>query len=60
MEGEHFGIALVGEKSKIYLFIYLFTYFLKLYLPLVHKIVFANKFQLYHKIKQNIIHDCRP
>ena len=26
----------------------------KLYLPLVHKIAFANKFQLYHKIKYNI------
>ena len=25
MEGEHFGIASVGEKSKIYLFIYLFV-----------------------------------
>ena len=31
--------------------IYLFIYLLKLYLPLVLKIAFANKFQLYHKIK---------
>ena len=39
----------------IKLFIYLFIYYtLKLYLPLVHKIAFANKFQLYHKIKYNI------
>ena len=30
----------------------LFTYYLlKLYLPLVHKIAFANKFQLCHKVK---------
>ena len=29
---------------------YLFIYLLKLYLPLVHKIAFPNKFQLYHKI----------
>ena len=28
-----------------------FIYLLKLYLPLVHKIALANKFQLYHKIK---------
>ena len=27
---------------------------LKLYLPLVHKIAFANKFQLFYKIKYNI------
>ena len=26
----------------------------KLYLPLVHKIAFANKFQLFYKIKYNI------
>ena len=43
-----------NDAKKIYLFIYLFTYLLKLYLPLVHKIAFANKFQLYHKIKYNI------
>ena len=29
---------------------------LKLYLPLVHKIAFANKFQLNHKIKCNIMY----
>ena len=30
----------------------LFTYYLlKLYLPLVYKIAFANKFQLCHKVK---------
>ena len=34
-----------------YLFIYSFIYLLKLYLALVHKIAFANKFQLYHKIR---------
>ena len=45
-----------GLKNKILrdsltgnLFIYL-----KLSLPLVHKITFTNKFQLYHKIKYNI------
>ena len=42
-------------EGLIYLFIYLFTYLLKLYLPLVHKIAFTNKFQLHHKIKYNII-----
>ena len=38
------------HKNRIFrnLFIYLL---LKLYLPLVHKIASANKFQLYHKIK---------
>ena len=33
----------------IYLF-FLFIFLLKLYLPLVNKIAFANKFQLNHKI----------
>ena len=28
----------------------------KPYLPLVHKIAFANKFQLNREIKQNVIH----
>ena len=33
-------------------FVYLFiVYLLKFYLPLVHKIAFANEFQLNHKIK---------
>ena len=35
-----------GNVEAFFLFIYL-----KLYLPLVRKIAFANKFQLYHKIK---------
>ena len=35
----------------------LFIYSLKLYLPLVRKIAFANKFQLYRKIKYDIIYD---
>ena len=34
----------------------LFIYLLKPFLPLVHKIAFANTFQLYHKIKYNIIY----
>ena len=38
------------------LFIYLFIYLLKLYLPLVYKIAFADKLQLYHKIKQNVMY----
>ena len=33
--------------EKIACIFYLFIY-LKLYLPLVHKIAFVNKFQLYH------------
>ena len=44
-----------AEYRFIYLLIYLFIY-LFIYLPLVHKIAFANKFQLYHKIKWNIIY----
>ena len=40
-----------SSLGSMYLFIYLFIYLLKLYLPLVNKIAFANKFQLYHKIK---------
>ena len=34
---------------------YLFIHFF-IYLPLVHKIAFANKFQLCHKIKYNMIY----
>ena len=44
-----------AEYRFIYLLIYLFIY-LFIYLPLVHKIAFANKFQLYRKIKYSIIY----
>ena len=40
----------------IYIFIYLFIYLLKLYLPLAHKIAFADNFQLYHNINYTIIY----
>ena len=36
---------------EIILIYYLFIHLLKVYLLLAHKIAFANKFQLYHKIK---------
>ena len=53
---KHFGCGNVlwkgtRRESYLLLFIYYYLSLLKLYLPLVHKIVFANKFQLYHKIK---------
>ena len=48
-------LVLTVPFSFVNLFIYLFIYLLKLYLLLVHKIALANKFQLYHKIKLNII-----
>ena len=46
------SITIADSSDKANSFIYL----LKLYLPLVHKIAFANKFQLYHNIKYNIIY----
>ena len=48
-------VKLFSASFCVVLFIYLSIYYLlKLYLPLLHKIAFANKFQLYHKIKYNI------
>ena len=49
-------VKTVTIYKRLYLLLFIY-YLLKLYLPLVHKIAFANKFQLYRKIKYDIIYD---
>ena len=41
----------ITKCGRLLLQILFYLFYLKLYLPLVPKIAFANKFQQYHKIK---------